>query len=396
MANTLLTAVKIARRSLFEFDNALIMAKNVYREFKNDIMDGDSGSVTIRKPVRFVVSDGATRVNQDVTEKSTSITVDKRKHVSWKLSTQDLTLTIDKYAERYIKPAMIQLANQVDLDLHALHKDIAQSVGTPGTTPATFLALSDAAEMLDNMAVPDDGERKMVLNPKAKWAMANVLQSLNNPAMVNTLVKKGLISQIANMEVYGTQNIATHTVGPLGGVPLVDGAAQVGSSLVTTGWTAAAALRLNYGDVFTIAGVYAVNPITRQSTGELKQFSVTAPFSSDVAGEGAISISPEIITTGPYQNVDVGPADTAALTVLGTAATAYPQNLAFHKNALALVTVPLELPRSAGFKSRATHNGLSIRIIEDYDIIEDEEIIRCDIFYGVKKIYDDLATRVWG
>lgn len=373
------------------------MSNNVHREYKKEFVKvGDT--VSIRKPVKFLASDGATRSNQDVTETSTSIVINKRKHVSWKFSTQDLTLSIEEYSERYIKPAAIALANVLDVDgCDTAYKAFWMSAGTPGTTPATFAALGDVAEKLDDGAVPDDGMRKLILNPAARWSMADGLKTLNNEGMASDFVRKGRLGSIANFDIYGDQNIKRHTVGVATGTPLVNGGSQTGASLVTDGWTNSTTGILKAGDVFTIAGVNAVNPISKEDTGVLQQFVVLADANSGATtGPATLSISPSITTSGAYQTVTASPADNAAITVLGTGSTAYPQNLAFHKNALALVTCPLELPDSAGFKSRISKNGLSIRVVKDYDIDNDEEIIRLDILYGWKAIYPDLGARLWG
>ncbi len=135
MANTLITPSIIAKEALFQLENNVIMGDNVHRQYKKEFVKiGDS--LTIRKPVKFVATDGATRSNQDVIEETTSIVINQRKHVSWTFSTQDLTLTIEEYSERYIKPAMIVLANSID---RALCVEGAQeffnATGTPGTTP---------------------------------------------------------------------------------------------------------------------------------------------------------------------------------------------------------------------------------------------------------------------
>lgn len=394
MANTLLTPSVIAAQSLRILRNKMVVGGLVHRSFKKEFVKvGDT--VTIRKPVKFSVSDGATRVNQDVTETSTSIVINKRKHISWNFTTSDLTLKIEEYSERYIEPALNSLADQVDLDLLALASDVYNAVGTPGTTPNAFSILGDAAVKLDNEAVPSD-MRSTVLNPAANWAMADALKGTLNADMNKDFIRKGKLGHVAGADVYGVQNISRITTGPKGGTPLVNTGGQTGSSLITDGWTAAAAQRVAVGDVFTIASVFAVNPVNKASTGQLRQFVVTANGSSDGAGNLTISIAPAIATSGPYQTVTAGPADNAALTFLGTASTAYPANLTFHRDAFALVTVPLELPRGAAFKARAQADGLSVRVINDYDIDADTDIIRLDILYGVKTLYPELACRIFG
>ena len=191
------------------------------------------------------------------------------------------------------------------------------------------------------------------------------------------------------------------------GTPLTNGAAQETTyalskttntaSLITDGWTNDTTGILLAGDVFTIADVFAVNPVSKDTQDFLQQFVVTADANSGAStGPATLTISPAPILTGPYQNISATIADGAAIVVVGTGATIYPQNLAFHRNAFALVMIPLEMPDGANFKARESKDGISIRVIKAYDIINSTDIIRLDILYGVKSIYPDLACRVTG
>jgi hypothetical protein len=129
----------------------------------------------------------------------------------------------------------------------------------------------------------------------------------------------------------------------------------------------------------------------------LQQFVVLANANSGAStGPATLTISPPIITSGPFQTVSAAPADNAAITVFGAGSTNYPQNMGYHKNAFALVTVPLEMPDGAAFKARESHNGLSVRVIKDYDINNDVDVIRIDTLYGAKAINPGLASRLWG
>lgn len=404
MANAVITPTMIAKEALMQLENNLVMGNNVFREYKKEFVKVGS-SVNVRMPVDFTVTDGASRTNQDVVEKNSNITVDKRKHVSWKFSTQDLTTTIEEYSERYITPAMIRLANQVDSDLCALYKQVYFTAGTAGTTPNAFSVLGAAAQKMDEVAIPNDGQRKLVLNPAANWSMADALKGVYSSKTVEDMIRKGSLGTIAGLDIYGDQNIYTHTKGTATGTPLVNGAAQnvtyasltSGSSfwqqtLVTDGWTNSLTPALKQGDVFTIASVYAVNPINKTSTNQLQEFTVMADVNSDGSGNATITISPPIISSGIFQTVSAAPADNAAITVKASHAA----NLAFHKNAFALVMLPLEMPDGAAFKARESYNGLSVRVVKDYDIDADEDIIRLDIFYGVKCVDPRLALRLLG
>lgn len=402
MANTIITPTVIANEALMQLENNLVMGKLVHREYKKEFVKVGE-SVSVRKPVKFEVSSGATRVNQDVQEASTSITVDQRKHVSWKFSTQDLTMKIDEYSERYIQPAMIALANNVDAALTGLYKGVFANVGTAGTTPTSFLDFGAAAQRMDEMAVPTE-LRRLVLNPAASLKAADMLKGLYNPELVKGAIRGRTIGPLAGFDTYMDQNIKRHTTGVWGGTPLVNGASQSVTYAAATHTYGSTSQTLNVdgltattgavkqGDVFTIAGVNSVNPVSKEDTGVLQEFVVQADGTASGTGTIALTISPAIITSGPFQTVTAAPADNAAITLRAS----HTSNLAFHKNAFALVTCPLELPDGAAWKAQQSANGLSVRVVKDYDIDSDDEIIRIDILYGVKTLYPELACRLLG
>lgn len=410
MTQQILTPSIIAKEALFQLENNLVMGNLVHRDYRREFVKiGET--VSIRKPVKFVVTDGATRSNQDVEEGSVNITIDKRKHVSWNFSTQDLTLSIEEYSYRYIRPAMISIGNQVDRDVLDLYTSIWNWVGTPGQRLDSFADLSLGPERLDEMAVPQD-MRYAVMGPNDAWGMVGNLTGLslegpgsNNPS--SEAYRNGHLGRVANLENYMDQNVRRHTVGAHGGTPLVDGANQnvlynttlinsFQQTLVTDGWGTSALLKA--GDVFTLAGVFAVNPVSKDTLDFLQQFVLISDVTTNAsaAADTNLTIAPAIITSGPYQTVSAAPADNAVITYLGTAGTAYPQNIVAHQNALALVTVPIEMPDSVQWKARESHRGLSVRLVKDYDIDNDVEIIRADVLYGTKAIYPDLAARISG
>jgi hypothetical protein len=397
--NTLITPTIIAKEALMQLENNLGMANNVHREYVKEFKKVGQ-TVTIRKPVKFRTKDGATLDKVSIYERSDTFTISSRKHVAWDFSSLELTMTVEEYSERYIKPACIALANKVDADGLALYKDVYNCVGTPGSTPNSFDDLALGAIRLDEEACPTQ-DRKAVLNPKASWKIAGGQIALFHQQMVKEAYMKGTLGFIAGFDCMMDQNVNVHTVGAYSGTPLMNGATAEGATeLVTDGWDASAVLA--EGDVFTIAGVYAVNPVSGASTGVLRRFVCTSEATADGSGNMTIPISPTIYSASanetylPYQTVDAVPADGAAITVLGTASAQYPQNLCFSRNAFGLVTVPIELPDGAAFKARESYNGLSIRVVKDYDITNDLDVIRLDILYGWKTLYPDIATRLIG
>jgi hypothetical protein len=410
MANKLITPSVIAKEALMQMENNLVFANRVHREYKKEFVKvGDT--VSIRRPVKFYAADGATLQKQDVEEGNVSIKVDQRKHVGWEFNTKDLTLSVEEYSKRYIEPACITLAQVLDQAVAGQYFKFWNLVGTPGTTPSTFAHLGAAAQRMDEMAVPSK-PRAAVMNPAAGWSPAGGQTALYMSDVAKSAYREGTIGDIAGFDTFRSQNVRNHIVGTKAGTPLVNGASQGVTyqanggankqTLNTKGWTNGSAV-LKKGDVFTIAGVYAVNPVPGEgATGKqqmpyLQQFTVLADATADGSGLAALQISPAIIASGAQQTVSAAPADNAAITVVtGNAGVAYPQNLAFARNAIALVNVPLIMPDGASFKAQESHDGLSIRVVKDYDITNDVEIIRLDIMFGVETIYPDLGVRIAG
>lgn len=301
-------------------------------------------------------------------------------------------MTIEEYSERYCKPAAETLANTIDTSVLALFNQVSNEVGTPGTAPNSFASIAAVGQRLDENAAPQDG-RVLILNPAAYWALANGVSNLFTRSVAEPALK-GFLAAIANFEIYLDQNIQAQTVGNYGGTPVVNGAAQTGSSLITNGWTASRSGLLNVGDVFTIAGVYAVNPQNYLSTGSLKNFTIVSTAASDSGGNSTLSIFPSITTTGAYQNVSAAPANGAAINVTGTANTSYFQNIAFCRDAFGLVCVPMELPGGVDFAARQMFRNISMRVVRAYDVWNDVTPCRIDILYGVAAFYNSLACRL--
>jgi len=400
-SNTLLTPTIIAKESLMQITNNLGMAQHVYRAYKNEFRKVGQ-TITIRKPNKFRVTKAQARSNTDLVEPSTTLTVSTQAHVTWAFSSVELTQTIEEYSKRYIAPAASALANQVDADLCALYKNVYNYAGTPGTTPGTFKVLGDAQTVLDNEGAPQE-MRYAVVNPNAHWTLADGLKGTFSAKVADNLITKGYLGTIANLSIYMDQNIPKHTTGifTTSATPLIDAVAPISGATTfsTDGWNASTST-VTAGDIFTVATVNQVNPMSGVSTGVLKRWVVRTATTADASGDMAtLPIGPTITygATNPYSNVDALPVDGDAMTFVGTEATAYAQNLVFHPNAFCLVTLPIEMPSNVwGARETDKDAGMSIRVVKQYDIDADEEIIRMDILYGVKTLYPELAVRLWG
>lgn len=396
--NALLTPSIITKETLVILENNLVAAGKVNRQFENQFVKVGS-TLTVRKPNRFVVTNGPGLNLQNITEPSTSITINNQFQVAFQFTSQDLTLVIEEFSERYCKPAAAEIANQLDYIVLTNFNQVANEVGVPGTAPNSFASVGNVGQRMDENAVPQDG-RVLIVNPKAYWSLANAFIGV----YVNSVAEgalKGFLANIANFEIYMDQNIQSQLVGAYAGTGVVNGANQTGSSIVTNGWTASVTGLLNAGDVITFGGVNNVNPKNRQSTGSLANFVVTANVNSDSGGNATIPISPALTppsgaTSVAYQTVSASPANLAAVTVTGTASTSYPQNLGFVRDAFGLVTVPLEIPQGVDFAARDMYKGISMRIIRAYDINTDVIPCRLDLLCGTATFYQELACRLTG
>ena len=402
MANSILTIDMITRKSLEILENNLVISRNVNRQYDDSFaVEGAKigSTLRIRLPDRALVTDGAALQVQDDNEQYTTLTVSSQKHIGVNFTSAELTMQLDDFAERVLKPRVSQLASSVDADVATAYKGIYNSVGTPGTTPSTSLVLLQAQQKLNEFATPMN-PRYATVNPAANAGLVEGLKGLFNPTgTISRQFKNGMMGEgvLGLDEINMSQSIVQHTTGVTPTAPIVASAVTAqGSTSLSISFTSGSPT-FNVGDVFTIAGVYAVNPQTRQSTGSLQQFVVTAPVAVSSGTTATLSISPAIYTSAnALATVDSFPAASAALTFLGGSATAYPQNLIYHKDAITLATADLLLPQGVDMASRQVHNGISLRIVRQYDINNDRMPCRIDVLYGFNAIRPVTAVRMWG
>jgi len=408
MSNVLLTPSLIIKEALMVLENNLSFTKGVDKQyspkFGTEAAAGQKigSSIQVRKPVRYVGRTGAALSVEDAQEEYTTVSLTNQEGVDIQFSSQELTLSIDEFSDRIIKPAMANVANRIDLNGLAQYKNIYNRVGTPGTSlvgtgGAALAPYLSAGVKLDNCAAPRDGNRNAVLTAQSQADLVQGLSGLfNDSSDVSRQYREGTMGRTAGLKFSMDQNVNTHTCGQQGGTPLVNGASQTGATLVTDGWTASAANRLKQGDVFTIANVFSVNPQSRQSTGVLQDFVVTADAASDGTGNCSISISPSIIVTGAKQTVTASPADNAAITVNGAGNALSNEQLVYHRDAFTLASADLVIPKGVDFAARAAdkRTGLSVRIVKDYNISTDQYPCRLDVLYGWATLRPELACRV--
>jgi len=405
MANNFKNTSLVTRIMLKEFMNALQMGAKVDRQLDGQFQKVGA-SIQVRRPVMFVATDGAViSATPDVEERAATVTLDKRKKVNFAITSQDLTLSVEDFTQRFVQPAAAELAQQVESSIADVYKTIGNFVGTPGTAPSTFLEVGAAAKVLTKLGCPMDVRWNAFYDEDASLALADGLKTVFPTDIAKLAIEEAAIGRYSKFMLYENQSLALHTVGVATGTPLVNGANQnvtyaasgdtYSQSLITDGWTSGQTDILKAGDVITIAGVNSVNRRTRVSSGDLQTFTVLADVNS-AGGGGAstLSISPPMIIEGPYQTVSAAPANDAAITVkTGSGGTSHKQNLAFHPNAITLAMAPLDLPEDGATASRESFGNISIRAVRQYDITSDTTIYRFDILYGVKSQNPDFAVR---
>lgn len=394
----------ITREALRILENNLTFTKQINRQYSNKfgVEGAKIGTVlNVRKPPRYVGRTGAPMQIEDSIETSVPVALTTQFGVDIQFSSSELGLSIDDFSDRFIKPACATIANKIDYDGLGLYTTVPNSVGAIGTVPNALLTYLQAGAILDDNMAPRDRQRSIVINPIMQATIVDKLSGLFQSAdKIADQYETGTMGYTAGFKWSMDQNVRSHTAGPLGGAPIVSGAGQTGSSLLTSGWTAAAASRLKKGDTFTIANVYAVNGQNRQTLTTLRTFTVTSDFSSAADGTGSVQIYPPIYgpATAAQQTVSALPAASAPLTITsGTAGQVTSGiGLAFHKDAFTLATADLPLPDGTDRAARVSDNqlGISIRMIRDYTISTDQFPCRLDVLYGWAPLYPELACRI--
>ena len=407
MANVIktLSAGDITRKALSILHNKLVFCKTINRQYDSRFAKTgakNGGTLLIREPNQFTVRTGATMDTQDVSESTQALTVATQKGVDVNFSSVELTLSLDDFSERILDPAMARLAADIEATvIGAVYKDVYNLVGTPGTTPASLATALDARIKLSKGLSPKDSNRNILYDSTAMAATVDALKGLFQSASeIEKQYEEGVMGYAAGFKWLESEIIPNHTNGTRDDTtPLTNAVtAQTGSSLICNGFDASSTIKA--GDVFTIADVYAINPETKAAYSHLQQFTVTADATAS-GGAVTLSISPTITASGAKQTVSTAAANDKALVFVaaggsGAASTAYPQHLAYHKDAFTFVTADLEMPKDVDFSAREVYDGISLRVVRQFDITNDKFPCRIDVLYGYKTIRPAWATRITG
>jgi len=402
MANTILTPTAVTREALMILHQKLNFVGNINRQYDSSYAKSGAkigNDLKIRLPNQYTVRTGKTLQAQDTTESSVTLSVATQKGVDVNFSTEELTMDLDDFSERILEPAMARLAAEIEYDALSMYKDVYNEVSDVGDTLAIADVLFSQRKLNDNLAPMSN--RCLLLTTKGQADLVTAATTLyNDRTKVAQQYRRGLIGNdfFGYDKVYTNTLLYTHTTGSEAGADTgadVNGANQTGASVTVDGTVTGT---FKQGDIVSFAGCSAVHPETKQTLGYLKQFVVT----SDVATTySSIPISPSIVTSGATQNVSASPTDGGIVykqesddsTAIAGSAD-YEVNLGFHRDAFAFATADLVMPDGVDWSAREVYDGISMRIVRDYDINNDNMPCRIDVLYGYKAIRPELACRI--
>ena len=397
MPNTFLTPNMITREALRVLHQKLNFVGSINRAYDDNFAkDGAKigDTLRVRLPNQYVVRTGAPLSTQDTLESQVSLQVNNQRGVDLNFQSTELTLSLDDFSDRVLKPAMSVLAASIEADAMSMYQDVYQSVWNGGAAANFGRVLQGRKILQDSLAPLND--RTALLNTQDNVDMVDALKGLfNDQTSLSKQYREGYMGRTAGFDFSENTLLPRHTRGAatsayttstqVGTLPI--SATPVSTATVATGTGAMAK-----GDVITIANVFAVHPETKANTGVLQQFVITTAYAG---GAGSIAFSPAIVLAGGAQNVVIPTTSaTAAITFAGTLSTAVGTSMVYQKDAFTFATADLVMPKGVDFAAREVMDGISIRIVRQYDINNDRFPCRLDVLYGYKTIRAQLAARL--
>ena len=396
MSNTILTPTAVTREALRILHQKLNYVGSINRQYddsfaKEGAKIGDT--LKIRLPNQYTVRTGAALVAQDTAESSVSLQVGTQKGVDMNFTSVDLTLSLQDFSQRVLDPAMSVLAAAIEADAMSMYKDVYQTVWNSGSA-LTMAHVLAGRKILQDALVPLDNRTANLSTQPMVDLVTDSKSLFNAQGEISKQYKEGYVGRAAGFDFMENTLWPAHTRGAANTSYTVD----TRTSALATDGTAYSSFTVasgsgswNVGDIFTIANVYRVHPETKNSTGVLHQFVVTEAL----AGTGTLKFSPSIVLGGAKQNCTISSTSaTAAITVAGTASGTDDTSLLYHKDAFAFATADLVMPKGVNFAAREVMDGISIRVVSQYDINSDKFPCRLDVLYGYKTIRPQLACRL--
>ncbi|MCA6240512.1 MAG: hypothetical protein IM667_07740, partial [Phenylobacterium sp.] len=351
-------------------------------------------TLKVRLPNQYVVRTGATLAAQDTNEASVELKVQTQRGVDLNFTSVDLTLSLDDFSKRILNPAMSTLAASIEADAMSMYRDVFQSVWNGGAA-ITLEKVLDGRVLLQNALAPLN-DRTANLNTTDNAKFVDALKALfNDTTGIAKQYREGYMGRTAGFDFVENTMWGKHTRGAASAAYTTStlvGVLPISETPVSTMTVATGTGAMNVGDVFTIGNVNSVHPETKVSTGTPQQFVVTAAYAG---GAGTVSFAPAIVLSGGRQNVVIPTTSaTAAITFAGTASTAVGTSLLYQKEAFAFATADLVMPGGVDFAAREVMDGISMRVVRQYDINNDKFPTRLDVLYGYKTLRPQLAARL--
>lgn len=390
MANTLLTPTQVTREALRILHQKLNFIGTINRQYDDSyaLQGAKIGdTLKIRLPNQYTVRTGAALAAQDVAESSVSLQLATQKGVDVNFTSNELTLSLDDFSKRILQPAMSVLAANIEADTMSMYKDVPNQIQNLGAPIIFKNIMSGRKTMNDNLA-PMDNRRSASLNTQDNLDLVDALKGLfHSSDQIEEQYREGKMGRTAGYDFYENTLWPKHTSGTDTSAYLSNGATQSGSSIIVDTGTGT----FKKGDIITFAGVNSVHGETKVSTGVLKQFAIAAD-----AGPTAttITITPALVATGATQNASTTIADNSAITKVGGNGVVYGISMLYHEDAFTFATADLVMPNGVDFAARDTYDGISMRIVRQYDIANDKFPCRIDVIYGFKTIRGELACRL--
>jgi len=242
---------------------------------------------------------------------------------------------------------------------------------------------------------------KLFMNP---FDYKDVAKDLGNRAYLGdrnlSAYERSKVPDIANFATFRTDNVAnlaaigtvtsttvtsntSHTVTAMTGDLPTDNRYGV---LPVSGANIA---NIKNGDCFTIANVNAVHMIDKSDTGQPMTFRVISG-----AGTGSLTVTPKIVTSGPYQNVTAQAAAGAALTFLNTATKSV--NAFWAQGAVTLDYGRLEFPQGMGAEvmTATTKNGVPLVMVAQINAQTGKVFVRATTLYAATVLDPEKAGLV--
>ena len=385
--------------------NNLKVARNCDRSYSGEYghtqgsANKPGGTIYVPKPQRFQVNIGQSATFQGINNLVVPLSMTIQANVAYALSSQERYLNADRMFEKYGKPAADALSNFVDYTMFQFAVSTTPNwVGTPGTAPSDNGMYLDAGVVMDNNNTPMGDDRMAVVSPRQmRKAITNDQTLFHAGQELDKQYRKGTVGEAHGLQWFKSQNAPVLLTGTYSGAPVVNGANQTGSVLITNGWTPGSQLKGggSGADRINAAGCYAANALSHGSYGTLQPFVVTANCVADGGGNMQIPIYPAIAPSGQYQNVTASPSNGGAISVWGPSNTYYTAGLAFHEKAFAVVYGKLDTPDKGvveAFSDVDPETGCTMRYMMYIDGDNDQWKVRWDILFGPGGLYPEWAS----